>query len=219
MSNESLYTRHAPSFSAQLFALAPEAFKAFGEFNQETFKEGALSVKTKELIAIAVAHITGCPYCIEAHVGKVKPLNASFEEVFEAAAVAAAVSAHSTFFNAANAWNAYEGSAGDELYARSNLELVERLEEVNEGQATAFLEYLHKSLQAEQISAKEKLLIAVGSAHVTGSAYSIEIFTKQAKEAGATLKEVTETILVAAALKAGSAIAHRVNALEAFNRE
>lgn len=218
MSN-SLYTRHTPSFNAKLFGYAPDAFKAFGEFNKETFQDGVLTTKTKEHIAVAVAHITGCPYCIEAHVGKGKAQQSSFQELFEAAAVGAAISAHSTFFNAANAWNAYEGSEGAELYSYSNIELLEQLENVNEGLYTSFVEYVNRSLQPELLSAKEKLLIAVGSAHVTGSAYSIEIFTKKAKEAGATLPELTETILVATALKAGAAMAHRVNALVAYERE
>nr|WP_269431348.1 carboxymuconolactone decarboxylase family protein [Paenibacillus algorifonticola] len=90
---------------------------------------------------------------------------------------------------------------------------------MNEGLYNAFFEYLHKSLKAQHIEAKEKLLIAVGSAHVTGSAYSIEIFTRQAKDAGATLEELAETIVVATVLKAGSAMAHRVNALQAYERE
>ncbi|KQO15751.1 carboxymuconolactone decarboxylase family protein [Paenibacillus sp. Leaf72] len=219
MSNESLYTRHAPSFSSKIFSYAPDAFKAFGEFNKEALADGVISVKVKEFIAVAVAHVTGCPYCIEAHVGKAKALNASFEELFEAAAVGAAVNAHSAFYQSVNALNAFNDSKETDLYSRSNIELVEQLEDVNEGLYNAFFEYLHKSLKPQHIEAKEKLLIAVGSAHVTGSAYSIEIFTRQAKEAGATLEELAETIVVATVLKAGSAMAHRVNALQAYERE
>lgn len=217
MSN-SLYTRKSPSFSAKLVELAPESFQAFGEFNKHALGAGALSVKTKELIAVAAAHITGCPYCIEAHVGKAKGENAEFQELLEAIIVATAVSAHSTFYNASNAWNAYAGSAGEELYPRSNLQLIEKLEETNEEQYTLFAAYVNTALKPKLVSAKEKLLIAVGSAHITGNPYSLELFTQKAKEEGITLQEITETILVATALKAGSALAHRVNALEAYER-
>ncbi|THF82218.1 carboxymuconolactone decarboxylase family protein [Cohnella fermenti] len=217
--NASLYARHSPSFSAKLFPFAPEGFKAFGEFNVKALAAGALSVKTKELIAVAVAHITGCPYCIEAHVGKSKAEQASFEEIFEAVTVAAAVKAHSAFFNATNALRVYEGSQQPDLVPLANIELAEKLEDVNEDLYSSFHEFLHKSLVGGRLSAKEKLLIAVGSALVEGSAYSIEVFTRRAKEEGISIEELAETTLVATVLKAGSAMAHRVNALQAFERE
>ncbi|CQR55618.1 carboxymuconolactone decarboxylase family protein [Paenibacillus riograndensis] len=219
MSSESLYVRHTPSFGAKLFPFAPEGFKAFGAFNTEALAAGALSVKTKELIAVAVSHITGCPYCIEAHVGKSKAEQTSFEEIFEAAAVAAAVKAHSAFHNAANALKSYEGSQEPDLFPRSNLELAGKLESVNEEIFNSFQAYIHTSLKAGRISEKDKLLIAVGSAIVEGSAYSIEAFTIRAKAAGMTVEELAETTLVATVLKAGSAMAHRVNAYQAFERE
>lgn len=219
MSDESLYVRHTPGFSAKLFGYAPEGFKAFGEFNKAALAEGELSVKTKELIAVAVAHLTGCPYCIEAHVGKSKAEQASFGEIFEAVAVAAAVKSHSAFYNAANALKAYQGANDSDLFPLSNLELAEKLEDANKGLYNAFHEYVYISLKAGHIEEKEKLLIAVGSALAEGNAYSIEVFSRRAKEAGTTIGELAETTLVATALKAGSAMAHRVNALQAFERE
>lgn len=44
--------------------LAPEIYSAFSAFGKRVFADGALPSKTKELIAIAVAHVTQCPYCI-----------------------------------------------------------------------------------------------------------------------------------------------------------
>ena len=46
--------------------LAPEAFRAFLEFDQKAFKDGAIPGKMKELMALAIAHITQCPWCIQA---------------------------------------------------------------------------------------------------------------------------------------------------------
>lgn len=219
MSNDSLYTRHTPSFSAKLFGYAPESFKAFGEFNKQALAEGVLSVRTKELIAVAVAQITGCPYCIEAHVGKAKTAQASFGELFEAGVVAAAVNAHSVFYNSANTWKAFGEQKEEDLFPRGNIALAEQLEQVNESLYTAFAEYQFNSLKAGLLSEKEKLLVAVGSALVIGNPYSIDIFTGRAKSAGISLEELAETLLVATALKAGSAVAHRVNALQAYERD
>src|SRR5690554_8177002 len=47
--------------------LAPETMAKFTEFSKQVFAEGALDSKTKQLIAVAVAHTTQCPYCITGH--------------------------------------------------------------------------------------------------------------------------------------------------------
>jgi len=40
--------------------LAPEVYRAFLEFDQKAFKDGAIPAKTKELIALGIAQITQC---------------------------------------------------------------------------------------------------------------------------------------------------------------
>ena len=50
--------------------LAPEPMAAFDALNAAVFKDGALTVKVKELIAVAVAVTTQCPYCIEEGEGR-----------------------------------------------------------------------------------------------------------------------------------------------------
>lgn len=73
--------------------LAPEGMAAFDALNAAVFKEGALSLKVKELIAVAVAVTTQCPYCIDAHVKKAKAAGATDAELTEATLVAAALRA------------------------------------------------------------------------------------------------------------------------------
>ncbi|MFC5704418.1 carboxymuconolactone decarboxylase family protein [Cohnella faecalis] len=220
MSQESLYVRRAPSFSSKLFGLAPEAFTAFGEFNKQALAEGALTVRVKELIAVGITHITGCPYCIEAHTGKAKAEQASLSELAEVIAVAAAVNAHASYYHGVNLLAAYEGGhpEGSDLYPLGNLARVEKLAELNPHGATSFERYVDQALKPGKLTEKEKLLIAVGAAFVTGGAYSIEIFTAQAKAAGVTLQEIAEALLVAAVLNAGAVVGHRVNALHAYER-
>ena len=73
--------------------LAPDAMGAFIAFDAAVFKEGALSVKVKELIAVAVAMTTQCPYCIDIHAKKAKAAGCSEAELAEATLVAAALRA------------------------------------------------------------------------------------------------------------------------------
>ena len=56
----------------RLGELAPEAFKAFVAFDKAAFKGGVIPLKYKELMAVAVALTTQCPYCIEIHAKKAK---------------------------------------------------------------------------------------------------------------------------------------------------
>jgi len=77
----------------KLGELAPAAFKAFEEFDATAFREGALSVKHKELMAVAVALTTQCPYCIEVHTGRAKKAGATEQELAETTLVAAAIRA------------------------------------------------------------------------------------------------------------------------------
>ena len=51
-----------------LEAHAPETMKAFLVFDKAAWSDGAIPKKYKELIGVAVAMTTQCPYCIELHV-------------------------------------------------------------------------------------------------------------------------------------------------------
>ena len=73
--------------------LAPESMAAFDALNAAVFKDGALSVKVKELIAVAVAVTTQCPYCIDAHTKKAKAAGCTDAELAEATLVSAALRA------------------------------------------------------------------------------------------------------------------------------
>lgn len=68
---------------------APEIIDAWRNFSRTVFKEGALPEKTKQLIAVAVAHVTQCPYCIRSHTKQAMRKGASQKEIMEAIWVAA----------------------------------------------------------------------------------------------------------------------------------
>ncbi|MFD2760274.1 carboxymuconolactone decarboxylase family protein [Lentibacillus juripiscarius] len=214
---DSLYKKSYFGRITELKEYAPEAFQSFFAFNDKALTEGGLSVKTKELIAVAVAHITGCPYCIDLHVGNAKKNDADKEEVAEAIFVATALKAGSAAAHGVNALNAFDGERDEELYKASYFKRLKEFDQLNGDTFKAFAAFDQKSITAGKLTEKEKELIAVASAHTTGCAYCIDLHTKNAKKSGASLKEISEAIFVAVALKAGSAIAHSVNALNAYD--
>src|SRR5580700_4193063 len=77
----------------KLGELAPEAFKGFVAFDEAVFKEGAIPLKYKELMAVAVALTTQCPYCIEIHSKKAKKAGVTEQELAETTLIAAALRA------------------------------------------------------------------------------------------------------------------------------
>ncbi len=72
---------------------APEAMKAFWAFDKAAFAEGALTSAQKQIIAVAVALTTQCPYCIEIHTKAARAAGATDAQLAEAAVVAAAMRA------------------------------------------------------------------------------------------------------------------------------
>jgi AhpD family alkylhydroperoxidase len=96
-----MYHPTTPAIAARRKELAPEIQAAFESFSRAVFADGALPEKTKQLIAVAVAHTTQCPYCIQGHTRLATRAGAGPEEIMEAIWVAAemragAAYAHST---------------------------------------------------------------------------------------------------------------------------
>lgn len=73
--------------------LAPAAFKSFVAFDEAAFAGSAIPLKYKELMAVAVALTTQCPYCIELHAKKARSAGATDQELAETTLVAAALRA------------------------------------------------------------------------------------------------------------------------------
>lgn len=102
-----------PKSNAQLAkrrkTLAPEAADAFRDFSQAVFTEGALSRKYKQIIAVAVSHVTQCPYCIRGHTKAATREGATPQELMEAIWVAAEMRAGGAFAHSLLALDELDG--------------------------------------------------------------------------------------------------------------
>jgi AhpD family alkylhydroperoxidase len=92
-----LYPQATHDLSRARRELAPEAAAAFHKFSEAVFADGALPTKTKHIIAVAVAHVTQCPYCIRAHTRAALRGGVSQKEVMEAIWVAAEMRSGAAF--------------------------------------------------------------------------------------------------------------------------
>ena len=101
MNSNQLYPEVTKEISEKRSALTPEISEAWRSFSKTVFKEGALSEKTKQLIAVAVAHVTQCPYCIHGHTAQAMRKGASKQEIMEAIWVAAEMRAGGSYAHSA----------------------------------------------------------------------------------------------------------------------
>lgn len=95
--DHTMYPEPSRELHEQRHKLTPAATDAFKAFSASVFADGALSSKTKDLIAVAVAHVTQCPYCIRGHTASALRKGATQQEVMEAIWVAAEMRAGAAF--------------------------------------------------------------------------------------------------------------------------
>jgi AhpD family alkylhydroperoxidase len=107
MSND-LFPQSTPALAARRKQLAPDIHDAFTAFSERVFAAGALPSKTKQLIAVAVAHVTQCPYCIRGHTKAALRQGATHEEIMEAIWVAAEMRAGGAYAHSAIALDTME---------------------------------------------------------------------------------------------------------------
>jgi AhpD family alkylhydroperoxidase len=111
VTRDAMYQRTTPEQAQRRKRLAPETHEAFEAFSKAVFADGALPEKTKQLIAVAVAHTTQCPFCIDGHTKLAVRTGASPEEVMEAIWVAAEMRAGGAYAHSTLALSAMEHSA------------------------------------------------------------------------------------------------------------
>ena len=211
-----MYNKENTKSLPQLKALAPEQLEAFQQFNDSVFQEGVLSVKEKEIIAVAITHVTQCPYCIDFHTKKAKQLGATLEELVEAAFVTAAIEAGGTVTHSTHVHNAKSKDAHDSLYNRSNLKNLRQLGQFAKEGFQGYQKFSSSAFKDGKLSAKFKEIIAVAVANTTQCPYCIDVHTKNAEKLGANNEELAEAIMVASAVNGGASYVHMAHMLNSY---
>ena len=93
---------------ANLNKKIPETFNGFNHMGKEAKKDGELSEKTKEFIALGIAIATRCESCIGFHVASLVRLGATKGELVEALSMASYMGGGPSITYSAKALEAYE---------------------------------------------------------------------------------------------------------------
>ncbi|MBM7621951.1 AhpD family alkylhydroperoxidase [Bacillus tianshenii] len=170
---------------------APKPFRKYRNFADEVWSGGSLDPKTKEIIAVAVTHVTKCSYCVDYHTKKAKEAGASVEELVEAAVISASIQAYPL--------------PDDE----------EHLREFSSLSAEEFFTYPINE-DCFHLDGKTKTLIGLSISYALKSRYHIALFKEQAVIRSISEEEIKETSRIASALLAGAAIRHIDEVLLAY---
>lgn len=93
---------------ATLRSGAPDVMKSFGALGRASMADGAVSAKTKELMALALGVAARCDPCIGYHVQALVRLGASRQELDETLGVVVYMGGGPSLMYAANAIAAFE---------------------------------------------------------------------------------------------------------------
>lgn len=180
-------------------SLASDVNTAFRKFSDAVFDEGSLSEQTKQLMAVAVGHVTQCPYCIRGHAGIAQEAGATREEVMESIWLAAALRADSTNLRADHA---FEGLSEEDRATMAP------------DASDTFRTFTDRVFDDGALSEQTKRLLAVSVAHAIGCEPSFSDQADHARDTGATDEEVMEAMWVAVEMQAGGAYAHAAITLD-----
>ena len=99
--SDGMYPQATRRLADRRRALAPAQQAAFEAFGKAVFADGALPAKFKQIIAVAAAHVTQCPYCIKGHTKAALRAGATEQELMEAIWVAAEMRAGGAYAHSA----------------------------------------------------------------------------------------------------------------------
>jgi alkylhydroperoxidase/carboxymuconolactone decarboxylase family protein len=80
----------------------------FFDYYGKVFEDGALTAREKSLIALAVAHVVKCPYCIDAYTKDGLQKGITKEEMMEAVHAGAAIEAGANLVHATQMMKKYD---------------------------------------------------------------------------------------------------------------
>jgi AhpD family alkylhydroperoxidase len=155
------------------FAVSPALLADMLDNHARLMAEGAVDVKTKELIALASSSVLGCKYCVLVHARIARKLGVSDVQIAEALGLAGVIAAH-------NHVQKFRDYCSDDELKTWWPKLTESLVKV-------------KSLSDLQME-----LIFLGVSSINGCPTCVRVHTAKARKFGATAAQIQEAMSVVA---------------------
>ena len=202
----------------------PELHQTWRTYHDGLFKDGALSRAEKELIAVAGAHITGCPYSIRSRVRSAKNSGATDEQIVESIYVSMRFAMGGPFAFSSIAFEAHDALDNDvpltdgHFFKKNVLKEINEFHECSGDNSKAFKDFTKKVFTDGALKKDFKRgLIGLACAHMTKCPYCIRGCVKDARSAGYTKEQMAEAINVAMVMSAAASYAHTSVAMETIS--
>jgi len=206
---------------AHLKEINPDLYGAWMDYHNSVFKDGALSKKEKELIAVAGAHITRCSYCIRSRVKISKKLGSSEEQITEAIYVAMRFAMGAPFAYSSIAYEAWDALENEipltegHFFKKDILHEIKCFSDASGERDSKFKEFTKKVFAEGALTKNFKRgIVGLACAHMTRCPYCIRGCVKDAKAAGYSKEQIAEAINVGMVMSAGACYAHSSVAME-----
>ena len=210
---------------AHLKEINPDLYGAWMDYHNSVFKDGALTKKEKELIAVAGAHITRCSYCIRSRVKISKKLGSSEEQITEAIYVAMRFAMGAPFAYSSIAYEAWDALENEipltegHFFKKDILHEIKCFSDASGERDSKFKEFTKKVFAEGALTKNFKRgIVGLACAHMTRCPYCIRGCVKDAKAAGFSKEQIAEAINVGMVMSAGACYAHSSVAMETLTK-
>ena len=210
---------------AHLKEVNPDLYGAWMDYHNSVFKDGALTKKEKELIAVAGAHITRCSYCIRSRVKISKKLGSSEEQITEAIYVAMRFAMGAPFAYSSIAYEAWDALENEipltegHFFKKDILHEIKCFSDASGERDSKFKEFTKKVFAEGALTKNFKRgIVGLACAHMTRCPYCIRGCVKDAKAAGYSKEQIAEAINVGMVMSAGACYAHSSVAMETLTK-
>lgn len=176
----------------------PQAFRAL---SAPVWRTGALSEKEKHLVAVAIAQITQCAFCIEHHTEIGRKLGATLDENLAASYISAALEAIS---------QAQITITHQEIAVRDEPAIV------GTAIAEARSRFVQEAFSTEVLSPGFRWLVAAAAAYTQANESHREAFHKAALATDIVQAALDEAYAIAVVLRSGAVYAHTLHVAAAY---
>ena len=205
--------------------LTPELANSWTEYRDEVFKEGLISAKDKQLIALSCTHITGCKDCRKAITKQAMSLGATKEQISESIFIATRLAMGQPYAFSSIAFENYDlmknkGDVTKGYFMSKNITpQIKDFHEVSGEKFKKFSVFNNIVYEDGHLSKKlKKGLMGLATAILAKCPWCIRSCVRDGIQEGVTKAEIAEAVNIAIVMNSCPCICHSGTTLEAAGK-
>ncbi len=208
-------------YMSKFESLVPELNDAWAGYRDEVFKEGLITVKDKQLIALACAHITECSHCIKSRTKLAKEHGATNEEIAESVYIAMRLAIGQPYAFSSIAFENYDLMKSKEsvfkgyFISKNITPQIQDFHKLSGEMYNKFSAFNNIVYEDGHLSKKlKKGLMGLACAILAKCPWCIRSCIRDGLQEGVSKEEITEAINIAMVMNASACVAHADTTME-----